>query len=145
MITRRLALFRIGASTAVATAAAVPAILESRAQPQAESREPFKHPSEYLAAMLAIGWRPVATFQRIEDGGVHCMGVKESALDEEIILRTWNDFHAIQMRSPVQMPSDCPQGDWWKWVWQHLYNQGLREDVTLPERAIEAAVSEDFA
>jgi hypothetical protein len=34
------------------------------------------------------------------------------------------------MRCPVQRAADLPPGDWWKEVWQFLYDRGLREDVT---------------
>lgn len=125
MITRRLALFRIGASTAVATTAAVPALIT----PQREREEPFKHPAEYTAAMEAIGWRPIAMFQRDSDGEILSMGVNERCDGPEHASRTWLAFHAIQMRSPVQLPMDVHPGGWWGQVWQFLYDKGLREDV----------------
>ena len=43
-------------------------------------------------------------YQRLPDGGVHRMGVEETAGSEEAITRTWGKFHAIQMRTPVQLP-----------------------------------------
>jgi len=127
MITRRLALFRIGASTAVATTAAVPALITS----QPESREPFKHPAEYLSAMEAIGWRPIAMYKRDSEGGVSCMGVNERCDGPEHASRTWLQFHAISMRMPVQLPMDVHPGGWWGQVWQFLYEKGLRKKVEI--------------
>lgn len=63
---------------------------------------------------------------------------------EEHIKATWTKFHAIQMRTPVQRAADYPPGDWWKAVWQYLYDQGLREDVT-PQRLRERGADEDEA
>lgn len=95
------------------------------------SRERFKTPLEYLLAMQAIGWTPLAMYQRLPDGGVHCMGVEETCPDEDHCVRTWGQFHAIQMRTPVQLASDVrPLGDWWNAVWHFLYERGLRVDVT---------------
>ena len=128
MITRRLALFRIASTSAVAaTAATAIAATSSKVD---DSRRPFEHPSEYLAAMQAIGWRPVALFQRLEDGSPHRMGVAEYGGSEDWILKTWDKFHAISMRAPVQLPMDVHPGGWWGLVWQYLYDMGLREDVT---------------
>lgn len=136
MITRRLALFRIGASTAAATAVAASSLIEAKAELQADSRESFKSPPEYLAAMQAIGWQPLAMFSRRERGGVQCMGVIETApKGEAATLATWSKYHAIQMRCPVQLPYDVhPTQHWWDVVWQHLYEHGLRQDVTLAHR-----------
>ncbi|WP_024922011.1 MULTISPECIES: hypothetical protein [unclassified Afipia] len=129
MITRRLALFRIGASSAV-SAVATASILTAKQQPQQESREFFKAPAEYVAAMHAIGWKALAMYQRLPGGGVHCMGVEETGGDAERIASTWSRFHAIQMRMPSQRSSDFPPGEWWGAVWQHLYDNGHRLDVT---------------
>ena len=38
--------------------------------------------------------------------------------------------HAIQMRTPVQLPADVHEGDWWKAVWHFLIDRGLTLDVT---------------
>ncbi len=73
-------------------------------------------------------------FQRLKDGGVHRMG--ESAPDEEWVMKTWGKYHAISMRCPVQRADDLPPCDWWKEVWQFLYDRGLREDVTPVLRSI---------
>lgn len=135
MLTRRLALFRILAGSTAAAAATIVAAppLEARE----ESREPFTCPAEYLAAMQAIGWRPVAMYQRMHDGSAHRMGVNETAGNQENIERTWNKKHAISMRCPVQYAVDAhPDQDWWKAVWQHLYDKGLRQDVTPPKAAL---------
>lgn len=129
MITRRLALFRIGASSAV-SAVATASILTTKQEPQQEGREPFKAPAEYLAAMHAIGWKAIALYQRLPGGGVHSMGVEETGNDAEHIISTWHSFHAIQMRAPIQRSSDFPPGDWWGAVWQHLYDNGFRSEVT---------------
>lgn len=129
MITRRLALFRIGASSAV-SAVATASILTAKQEPQQESREHFKTPAEYLAAMHGIGWRALAMYQRLPGGGVHCMGVEETGNDAEHITSTWGRFNAIQLRMPTQRSCDFPPGDWWGAVWQHLYDNGLRTDVT---------------
>lgn len=80
--------------------------------------------------MQAIGWTPLAMYQRLPDGDVHRMGVEETCPDEELILKTWGQFHAIQMRTPVQLPADVHGGDWWKAVWHFLYDRGLTMDVT---------------
>lgn len=144
MITRRLALFRIGVSTAAATAAAVPAILEAKAEPKTESRKSFETPAEYLAAMQAIGWRPVAMFQRLRDGGVHRMGVAERSPMAEGPLPTREKFHAIQMRTPVQLPMDVHPGGWWGQVWQSLYDLGFREDVASPNFSARFAGAEEM-
>lgn len=111
-----------GVSVSAPVAVAVPA--------PDESKEHFKHPAEYLAAMQAIGWTALAMYQRLDDGSIHRMGVTENA-SEEVIEATWGKFHAISMRTPVQMAADMPQGHWWSWVWQYLYDKGLRKDVTL--------------
>ena len=113
-------------------AVAIPAISTALAtSTQNANAEPFSHPSEYLAAMQAIGWRSVAMFgRRHDDDQVYSMGVKESAPSEQAINETWDKFHAIQMRMPVQRASDLPQGEWWSRVWHHLYDIGLRENVT---------------
>ena len=115
-------------------AAAMPSLAATPAEPK-ESKGHFTHPAEYLAAMQAIGWRPLAMYQRLEGGGVHCMGVAEYGGNEVSILKTWDKFHAISMRAPTQRPADLPQGDWWKWVWRYLYDKELREDVTPPKLA----------
>lgn len=130
MITRRLALFRIGASSAVATVAATP-LLQQELEARTENRELFKHPAEYLAAMEAIGWRATAMFRHLKDGRIHRMGVNERGPSREAIERTWPSFHAIQLRSPVQLPFDAHPGGWWREVWQFLYDRGLREDVGI--------------
>jgi hypothetical protein len=80
--------------------------------------------------MQAIGWRPVAMYQQLDDGSVHRMGVAEYGGSEDWILKTWDRYHAISMRSPVKLPMDVHPGGWWGLVWQHLYDIGLREDVT---------------
>ena len=92
----------------------------------------FANPSEYLAAMQAIGWRPVAMFQRLRDGSIHRMGVSETRPDKARHETSFLEFHAIQIRVPVQMGNGA---DWWQQVWTHLYDKGLREDVT-PARSI---------
>jgi hypothetical protein len=93
---------------------------------------PCKTPLEYFLAMQAIGWTPLAMFQVRGDGSIHCMGVIETA-PQELAHKTWHQFHAIKMRTPIQFASDVrPAGDWWKAVWQFLYDRGLREDVTRP-------------
>ena len=120
-----------GATTAAATAAVA---LAPTAPAKAE-RGRFKHPAEYLQAMQAIEWTPLAMFQRLDDGCVHRMGVNETAPSEALCRETWGEFHAIQMRTPVQLPADVhPLGDWWDAVWHHLYDHGFREDVTLPRQ-----------
>lgn len=128
MITRRLALFRIGASSAIATVAASP-LLTTKPVAPAESRGHFETPAEYLAAIHAIGWRAVAMYQSLPTGDVLRMGVKEIGGSEQHITETWREHHVIQMRMPIQRSADLPQGDWWKSVWQHLYDTGLREVV----------------
>ena len=125
---RRRFLSFLGVAGASATASAV-AIMQPK--PQEESQAPFDHPAEYLAAMQAIGWRPVAMYQRCADGSIRQMGVAEHARDRAAIHETLPKFHAIQMRAPVRRPADMPQNDWWKRVWSHLYDQGMREDVML--------------
>ncbi|MGB3445194.1 MAG: hypothetical protein WBA48_00670 [Xanthobacteraceae bacterium] len=138
MLTRRLALFRILAGSTVAAAATTATIVAAPpVEAREESREPFKHPAEYLAAMQAIKWRPVAMYQRMPDGSAHRMGVNESAPSPEEMTERWRKFHAIQMRCPVQLPADVhPDQDWWKAVWQYLYDKGLRQDVTPPKAAL---------
>ena len=134
LLTRRLALFRLAATSTVAAAATAPALIAPKARAESQaSLANFEHPAEYLTAMEAIGWRPIAMFQRLRDGGVHCMGVAEHSACEEQENRNWSQFHAIQMRVPVQRAADMQQGDWWRRVWQHLYDNGLREDVTPPK------------
>jgi hypothetical protein len=74
---------------------------------------------------------------RLPDGGVHCMGVEETCPDEDHCARTWGEFHAIQMRTPVRLPADVhPRGDWWAAVWQFLYDRELRVDVTPSKRDV---------
>jgi len=128
MITRRLALFRIGASSAVATVAAAP-LLTTKPVAAVESRSHFETPAEYLAAMQAIGWKAVAMYRALPTGDVLRMGVKEIGGSERRITETWRAHHAIQMRVPIQRAAELPQGDWWRAVWQYLYDKGLREDV----------------
>lgn len=120
-----------GAATAATTAAvvAMPAAPEIE-----ESKGFFENPTEYLAAMESIGWTPTAMFSRLKEGEILRMGVNESAPNEEWCSKTWGKFHAISMRCPVQSAYDLPQGDWWKEVWQFLYDRGLREEVTPPNR-----------
>lgn len=114
-----------GAATATATTAVAIAT-----KPKAEeSRAPFKHPSEYLAAMQAIGWRCAAMYYRTGSGEIVRGGVFESA-PEDKILETWKAFHSISMRAPVQLASDVHPGGWWKEVHDYLWDLGLREDVT---------------
>jgi hypothetical protein len=115
-----------GAAATATTAAIVPA---KAIEP---SRERFKTPLEYLQAMQAIGWTPLAMYQRLPRGGVHCMGVEETCPDEDHCARTWGQFHAIQMRTPAQLPNG---GAWWNAVWHALYERGLRVDVTPGRRA----------
>lgn len=67
LLTRRLALFRIGTSSAVASAAIAPTLLATKLGPQPESPDHFTHPAEYLAAMKAIGWSPVAMYQMTDE------------------------------------------------------------------------------
>lgn len=123
----------LGLTAGVAATATTAAIVPAKAVE--ESRERFKTPLEYLLAMQAIGWTPRAMFQRLEDGGIHCMGVEETCPDEELMVRTWAKFHAIQMRTPLQLPCDVhPLGDWWNAVWHFLYERGLTEDVTPGRR-----------
>lgn len=116
-----------GASAAVPLAAAVVTptpVIE-------ESKDSFEHPADYLAAMQAIGWSATASFMRDEDDEIIRMGVNERSSSPEEMQRTWRRFHAIQMRCPVQLPFDVhPHQDWWGRVWQHLYDKGLRKDVT---------------
>ncbi|RXT48760.1 hypothetical protein [Bradyrhizobium betae] len=120
-----------GASTAAATATA---IVTPPNEPQ-ESPGYFKSPAEYLVAMQAIGWQPLAMFHWLPDGGVHRMGVNESPKPGICAVETWRKFHAIQMRAPVQLPTDVhPLKDWWLAVWEHLYDLGHREDVTPAAR-----------
>lgn len=136
MITRRLALLRIFSTTATAattatTATTATALTITPAEAKQESRGHFKHPAEYVAAMHVIGWRPLAMYQRLEDGTIHRMGVEENGGGRLNIENTWREFHAIQMRMPVQLPWDVhPDQDWWNWVWWYLYDKGEREDVT---------------
>jgi hypothetical protein len=126
-VTRRFALFQIGKTATVAAVAAVPVKAQAAKN---EQGVPFKHPSEYLAAMNAIGAYPVALFSYRKDSGVHSMGVAEG-LTEEIISHRWCDYHAISMRCPFQPAADMPAGHWWDRCWQYLYDRGLRENVTL--------------
>jgi hypothetical protein len=137
MLTRRLALFRILAgSTAAAAATTATIVAAPPVEAREESREPFKHPAEYLAAMQAIGWSALAMYQRLPHGEVHRMGVNETAGSQERIENTWTKYHAISMRCPVQLPADVhPDQDWWKAVWHYLYDKGLRQDVTPPKFA----------
>jgi hypothetical protein len=84
--------------------------------------------------MQAIGWTPLAMYQRLPDGGVHCMGVEKTCPDEDHCARTWGQFHAIQMRTPVQLPADVhPRGDWWAAVWQFLYDREASGCEAEPE------------
>jgi hypothetical protein len=77
--------------------------------------------------MQAIGWTPRAMFQVRRDGSIHCMG--STRLPRKNWPTKWHQFHAIQVRTPVQLgPGEG--GEWWKAVWQFLYDRGLREDVT---------------
>lgn len=118
--------------TAAATAAPVVDALAAKPPELEESRAHFEHPAEYLAAMQAIGWSATASFMRGEDDEIIRMGVNERSSSPEAMQRTWLKFHAIQMRCPVQLPFDVhPHQDWWSRVWQHLYDKGLRKDVTL--------------
>lgn len=124
---RRNLLFGFGGCAIAATASmAVPVTVEARD----EDGGYFEHPSEYLAAMQAIGYRAVAGFQRLRDGAIHPMGVYEYAPSEDGEGRNWDKFHRLQMRTPIQMAADMPQGDWWKRVWEYLYEREFREDVT---------------
>lgn len=138
MLTRRLALFRILAGSTVAAAATTATIVAAPpVDAQEESREPFKHPAEYLAAMQGIGWSTLAMFQRMPDGSAHRMGVNERAPTPHDTTDSWRRYHAISMRCPVQLPADVhPDQDWWKAVWQYLYDKGLRQDVTPPKAAL---------
>ena len=138
MLTRRLALFRILAGSTVAAAATSATIVTtSPVKAQGESREPFKHPAEYLAAMQAIGWTALAMYQRMPDGVVHRMGVNERAPIPNDTTESWRRYRAISMRCPVQLPADVhPDQDWWKAVWHYLYDRGLRQDVTPPRAEI---------
>lgn len=133
MITRRLALFRILAGSTAAAAATTATVA---AVPLAEAKEstgPFESPAEYLAALRTIGWNATAMYQRMPDGSVLRMGVNERAPSPAWMMETWEKYHAISMRSPVQHPVDVhPDQDWWKAVWQYLYDKGLRQDVTPP-------------
>lgn len=128
-ITRRAALFRIGTSTVAAAGATVPTIIQ--ASVEAENRGRFETPAEYVAAMLAIGWRATAMFHRSDDGTIQRMGVQENA-PEDHALKSWPQFQAIQMRVPVQLPIDVHGlNDWWSVVWLYLYENGYRDDVTI--------------
>lgn len=125
---------------ATATAPAIALRTVAAATPAAaapnESEGRFKCPADYLAALQAIGWRPVAMYQRLEDGGVQCMGVGECGQSEQHMLDTWRKYHAISLRTPTQLPFDVhPKQDWWEQVWHYLYDRGLREDVTPPKLA----------
>jgi len=127
LVSRRWFLGRAAEAT-IATSAIVATVAKPA---NANERDPFKYPAEYVAAMHAIGWRPLAMFQRCKDGSIHRMGVEENGGGRLNIENTWREFHAIQMRTPVQLPCDVnPVQDWWKWVWQHLYDNGARQDVT---------------
>lgn len=133
MITRRLALLRIGASSAVATVAAAP--LAAKSEAPAKSQGHFETPADYLAAMHAIGWKAVAMYQRLPSGDVLRMGVEEIGGSQKHITETWRAHHAIQMRMPIQRAGDLPQGDRWRAVWEYLYDKGLREDVSRLDEA----------
>jgi hypothetical protein len=130
---RRNFLIRALGLTAGVAAVGIPTTGPAPKEPPA-SLGHFKTPLEYFLAMQAIGWRPLAMFQVRRDRSIHCMGVTETAASEELILKTWGQFHAIQMRTPVQLGPDGG-GGWWEDVWQFLYDRGLREDVTRPARA----------
>ena len=121
-----IAAFGLGGVAAATASAAVTQAKEETGH--------FKNPADYLAAMQAIGWRPVAMFQRLDDGTIRRMGVEENAPDPDHVSRTWLKFHVISMRCPVQLPPDVHDGDWWKAVWHHLYDLGLVQDVTRPRR-----------
>jgi hypothetical protein len=125
---RRGFLAYLGLAGATAATVTISTVADAK-----EEGGPFEHPLEYLLAMQAIGWTPRAMFQRLDDGSIHRMGVSENA-SEELALKTWDKFHAIMVRAPIQRAADMPQGDWWKAVWQFLYDRGLREDVTRPKR-----------
>ena len=97
-LTRR-ATFALAALIATpAVTSAVPSLAAKPAVPE-ENNGYFNHPAEYLAAMQAIGWRPVAMYQRLEGGGVHRMGVAEYGGDEASIQKSWVKHHAISMRA----------------------------------------------
>jgi hypothetical protein len=131
---RRGFLAYLGLAGATTAAASVTAITIAPAAAPKEERGRFESPADYLVAMRAIGWEARAMFHPLQDGGVHCMGVHESGGTREHIEATWERFHVIQMRCPVQLPADVhPPKGWWRAVWEHLYDQGLREDVT-PQR-----------
>lgn len=83
--------------------------------------------------MQAVGWQHFAMFQQSDDGSADPMGVSENA-SEDLALKTWDKFHAIQMRMPAQRAADMPQGDWWKAVRQFLYDRELRDHVTPPDQ-----------
>ena len=130
--TRRNLLFGFGRCAIAATASmAAPVTVEARDDDGGH----FEHPSEYLAALQAIGWQARAMYQRLEGGRVHRMGVHEDAPSEDWLQETWGKYHAISMRMPIQMAADMPQGDWWERVWEYLYERGFREDVTPPKLA----------
>lgn len=142
LISRRWFLGRAAETAAAATATA--ALAPHKIEPE-ESKGYFKHPAEYFAAMHAIGWRPLAMYQRCKDGTVHRMGVSENTPAELTVESTWGVFSAIQRRVPVQLAIDAhPDQDWWKWVWQYLYDKGEREDVT-PARAAQRLAKGDEA
>lgn len=116
-----------GATAAVTTAATVTVAAKA-------SDGHFKHPADYLAAMLAIGIRPTAVFQRLSDGSIVSLGVSDPIIPSpEWVAKHWREFHAISMRMPVRMAHDRPQGEWWSSVWQYLYDKGLRECASPPD------------
>lgn len=121
---RFLAVLGLAGASATVTAVAV------TAKVQEESTGHFTQPAEYVAAMHSIGWSVVAMFHRRDDGSIHRMGVNETWPTEEKMHATWDKFHAISMRMPVQICADTPQKGWWEQVWHYLYDHGFREDVT---------------
>lgn len=127
--------------SALGIAAAVPAapVVVSLAAKAEEPEGSFTHPADYLAEMQKIGMRPVTGFHRLPGGGIHRMGVIERAINDEEFYRNQSAFRRIQLRCPVQMAVDMPQGDWWNWVAQYLYDKGFREDLTPPKLAARLA------
>jgi hypothetical protein len=123
---RFLSLLGLAGAATVTTTTAV--AISAKSKPE-KSDGPFKHPSEYLAAMHAIGWQPVAMYHRKRDGSIVRMGVDEGA-NEDNVMASWKEYHAISMRMPPQLPCDAHPHGWWEEVWHYLYDKGLREDVT---------------
>lgn len=97
--------------------------------PVSESRASFEHPAEYLAAMQAIGWRVYAAYRVGADGSVDMMGVYESA-NQEITHALWQQYHAIQIRIPVNYARGGSQPVWRKRVEAYLHERGLSENIT---------------